>query len=249
MKTIKRVLVLLIMILVVVIYLTNKDTKIYYVSLGDGLGRGMNANDKIGYGYSDYIKEYLEDIDKLEFYTKQFSDKDKRTTDIINNINDNIEIIEDSKPLTIKKALMHADIITLSTGLNELLYKLQNENLDSYQMYKYIDNLIEDIDDLIDIIKKYCKEDIFILGYYNPYVNKNVSDDIDKYIKYANNKLIELSKDEEIIYIDLYNILKNNSQVFTSVDSNYPNIDGYKLISREIIEKIEKKVIKTLKEM
>ena len=29
MKTIKRVLVLLIMILVVVIYLTNKDTKIY----------------------------------------------------------------------------------------------------------------------------------------------------------------------------------------------------------------------------
>ena len=197
MKTIKRVLVLLIMILVVVIYLTNKDTKIYYVSLGDGLGRG----------------------------------------------------IEDSKSLTIKKALMHADIITLSTGLNELLYKLQNENLDSYQMYKYIDNLIEDIDDLIDIIKKYCKEDIFILGYYNPYVNKNVSDDIDKYIKYANNKLIELSKDEEIIYIDLYNILKNNSQVFTSVDSHYPNIDGYKLISREIIEKIEKKVIKTLKEM
>ena len=144
---------------------------------------------------------------------------------------------------------MHADIITLSTGLNELLYKLQNENLDSYQMYKYIDNLIEDIDDLIDIIKKYCKEDIFILGYYNPYVNKNVSDDIDKYIKYANNKLIELSKDEEIIYIDLYNILKNNSQVFTSVDSHYPNIDEYKLISREIIEKIEKKVIKTLKEM
>ena len=93
MKTIKRVLVLLIMILVVVIYLTNKDTKIYYVSLGDGLGRGMNANDKIGYGYSDYIKEYLEDIDKLEFYTKQFSDKDKRTTDIINNINDNIDVI------------------------------------------------------------------------------------------------------------------------------------------------------------
>ena len=77
---------------------------------------------------------------------------------------------------------MRADIITLSTGLNELLYKLQNENLDSYQMYKYIDNLIEDIDDLIDIIKKYCKEDIFILGYYNPYVNKNVSDDIDKYM-------------------------------------------------------------------
>jgi hypothetical protein len=196
-------------------------------------------------------QKHLEGIDINNYSDSQkqpypIGDNDK---DIINNINDNIEIIEDSKPLTIKKALMHADIITLSTGLNELLYKLQNENLDSYQMYKYIDNLIEDIDDLIDIIKKYCKEDIFILGYYNPYVNKNVSDDIDKYIKYANNKLIELSKDEEIIYIDLYNILKNNSQVFTSVDSHYPNIDGYKLISREIIEKIEKKVIKTLKEM
>ena len=37
---------------------------------------------------------------------------------------------------------------------------------------------------------------------------------------------------------DLYNILKNNSQVFTSVDSHYPNIDGYKLISREIIDAV-----------
>ena len=84
MKIIKKVLILLIIILVIIIYLTNKDTKIYYVSLGDGISRGINENNKISYGYSDYIKNYLFDIDKLEFYTKQFSNKDKRTTDIIN---------------------------------------------------------------------------------------------------------------------------------------------------------------------
>ena len=240
MKIIKKVLILLIIILVIIIYLTNKDTKIYYVSLGDGISRGINENNKISYGYSDYIKNYLFDIDKLEFYTKQFSNKDKRTTDIIKDIKDNIEIIEDGKKITIKKALMHADIITISIGLNEVLYKLQNEKLNSYEMYSYIDTIINDIDELIDIIKRYCKEDIFILGYYNPFD----SIEIDNYIKYANNKLIDISKQEDIIFVDLYNIYKNKKNIFTNPQNYYPNIDGYKLISQEIINQIKKNVLK-----
>ena len=84
------------------IYITNKDTKVYYVSLGDGISRGINENDIEGYGYSDYVKDYLNKINKLEFYTKKFSGIDYRTTDIINNIEDNIEIIQNNKKITIK---------------------------------------------------------------------------------------------------------------------------------------------------
>ena len=135
---------------------------------------------------------------------------------------------------------MHADIITISIGLNEVLYKLQNEKLNSYEMYSYIDTIINDIDELIDIIKRYCKEDIFILGYYNPFD----SIEIDNYIKYANNKLIDISKQEDIIFVDLYNIFKNKKNIFTNPQNYYPNIDGYKLISQEIINQIKKNVLK-----
>lgn len=249
MKILKKLVMVLVIILITIIYITNKDNKIYYVSLGDGLSKGINTDNKISYGYSDYINDYLKKINKLEFYTKDFANAEIRTTDIINNINNNVEIINNTKKITIKKALMRSDIITLSTGLNEIIYKLETLQIEDFEMYQYIDELIEDIDKLVDLIKRYCKEDIMLLGYYNPFVNVYRIDNerIDNIIKYANNKLIDLCNEEDIYYIDLYNLFKNNDQVFINKNSYYPNIDGYKLISNTIIEKIEKNVIKSSK--
>ena len=196
MKIIKKVGFILVIVLLIVIYITNKDTKVYYVSLGDGISRGINENDIEGYGYSDYVKDYLNKINKLEFYTKKFSGIDYRTTDIINNIEDNIEIIQNNKKITIKKALM--------------------------------------------------KEDIIFIGYYNPFINNSKMDSI---IKYANNKLIDICVNEDIYYIDTYNLFKNNNKVFTNINSYYPNIDGYKLISEKTIQIIQKNIIKSKKTM
>ncbi len=249
MKIIKKLVILFIFILVIVIYITNKDDKIYYISIGDELSSGINTNNNIGYGYSDYVKDYLSDIDKLEFYTKKFSTIDKRTTDLINDINNNIEIIESNKKIKIKYSLMHADIITISIGLNELLYKLNNESIMDYEIYEYIDEISDDIEKLINIIKKYCKEDIMLLGYYNPFVNSKEKDKINNYIIYANNELMEICEKEKIYYIDLYNLFKNNNKVFTNINSYYPNNDGYKLISKKITEIIKKDALKTLKTM
>ena len=78
------------------------------------------------------------------------------------------------------------------------------------------------------------------MGYYNPFD----SIEIDNYIKYANNKLIDISKQEDIIFVDLYNIFKNKKNIFTNPQNYYPNIDGYKLISQEIINQIKKNVLK-----
>lgn len=247
MKILKNLIIICVVALLIIIYITNKDEKIYYTSMGDGLSLGINTNDKISYGYSDYVKEYLKNINKLELYTKKFSNKDKRIIDIINDIEDNIVIEEDDKTITIKKALMKSDLITLSTGLNEILYKLNNKDYNDYTMYEYIDELMIDYEELIDTIKRYCKEDIMILGYYNPFINKLNYDIANNIIVYANNKLIELCKKEDIYYIDLYNLFKNNGKVFININSYYPNTDGYKLISNQIIEIIEKNITKSSK--
>lgn len=249
MKIIKKIAVIIIMILVIVIYLANKDEKIYYVSLGDGLSRGIDVNNKEGYGYSDYINDYLKSKDKLQIYTKKFSNIDIRTTDIINNIKDNVDTIENDKKITIKNALMNADVITISTGLNEILYKLENDSIDDYVMYEYIDELTEDIRELIKLTKKYCKKDIMILGYYNPFANRASFENkkINNIIIYANNKLMNMCDEEDLYYIDLYNLFKSNKKVFTSIKSYYPNSDGYKLISEEIINILDKKLTKVEK--
>lgn len=238
MKILKKLIIPFTIILILIIYIINIDNKIYYVSIGDEL----SSNSSI------YIKQYLTNTKSIEHYTN-YTDKEIRTTDIINNIKENIRILEDKKIIPIKKALMHADVITLSTGLNEITYKLNNTNINEYEMYKYIDELMVDIDTLIDIIKRYCKEDIFILGYYNPFINRKYinNNKINNIINYANNKLINICDEEKINYIDINYVLKNNNKFFTVINSYYPNNDGYELISREIINKIDKKVLKDLK--
>ena len=72
---------------------------------------------------------------------------------------------------------------------------------------------------------------------------------MDSIIKYANNKLIDICVNEDIYYIDTYNLFKNNNKVFTNINSYYPNIDGYKLISEKTIQIIQKNIIKSKKTM
>lgn len=237
MKILKRIGAVLVIIFLIIIYIANKDDKIFYVSIGDGISLGINNNGEEDIGYSDYVKDYLESINQLKYYTKEFSNSNYRVIDIINNIDDNIEL-DDS--ITIKKALMKSDIITMSIGFNEIMYKLNSSDED-YLIYNYIDGLMEDIDVLIDKIKKYCKEDIFVIGYYNPYSYDNSNYNI---IKYANSKLINICNEEGIYYIDTYNMFNDGNVVIYK--NNYPSYDGYKLISNSIIKIIKEKIIKNI---
>ena len=233
MKLLKRIIFLLTIIIILLINVYTKDNKIYYISLGDGLSLGVNSNNYISNGYSDYIKEYLENNKRLKFYTKEFSKEDARITDIINDIKNNREITIDNKKITLQYALSKSNIITISLGLNEILYKYSNNTNMSY-MYDYIDSYIKDMNKLLELIGKYNNRTIFILGYYNP-INHQ---ELDKYIIYANDKLINLCNKNKINYVDLYNIFKNNNNLIYNINNSYPNSDGYKLIANEILKKL-----------
>ena len=36
-------------------------------------------------------------------------------------------------------------------------------------VYTYIDEVMEDMNELLSLVKEYCKEDIIVLGYYLPH--------------------------------------------------------------------------------
>ena len=52
---------------------------------------GINPYGVEDYGYSDYIKDYISDNDKLETYVN-YSKKNLRTIDLIKDIEDNVKI-------------------------------------------------------------------------------------------------------------------------------------------------------------
>ena len=54
------------------LFLKEKE-KITYIALGDSVAEGMNSYLQVDYGYTDYIKDYLNRNDRLSFYTKAFA--------------------------------------------------------------------------------------------------------------------------------------------------------------------------------
>ena len=67
----------------------SKETnKLSYIALGDSVAAGRDSYGVEGYGYTDYIKDYLDDKGRLSFYTKAFTKSGYTTDDIIEEINE-----------------------------------------------------------------------------------------------------------------------------------------------------------------
>ncbi len=214
----------LISLIVFLIYLGTIDKKIYYLSL--------DSTD----GYNNLIANKLQKNNILESYINEYVDNSYRITDLIKDIEDNKKITINGKTKTLKNALVKADIITISIGSTDLFNQI-NYTDDYDEIYDYIDEMLSDLEKMIKLVKQYCKEDIFLIGYYNPYeVNK-----IDELFNYLNKKIIDLCKENKINYIDISKIIDEKKYMD---DKLIINKDGNEAIYNEIFDKILKKVIK-----
>lgn len=184
-----------ILFFVFLIYNINKDTKIYYVNLGDNMLTDIS--------YADFLKKQLGD--KLEFYNNDFTNIKYQTTDLINEINNNYKV----NNKTIKNAVIRADIVTLSIGNNELNRKELTK--------EYIDELINDIDLLLSLLRTWCKEKIIVIGLNN---------------EYASYELAKLAKKYEMEYIDIFKY----SDLYK--DGDKINLLGQTLISQHIVDNL-----------
>ena len=210
----KIIIILIVALSIFLIYNIFKDKKIYYVSISD-----ITAKDNTkSYGYIDYIEDYLEELNLLEKHIEINLNED-RITDIIRNINDNIEY-EDR---TIKNILIKADILTLSIGYNDLISKL--DNYDNYEINNYIDTYLKDLDKLFNLLREYDKEDIVMIGYYNIY-NKEYNEIID----YINTEVKKLSNKYKISFINPTDLNKYVNGKFIDIEGQHILFDKLRYI-------------------
>lgn len=196
----KVLLALIVIVLsIFIIYRINIDNKIYY----------FNIMDK-SYDFETYNELVNKNIKNKERYINHIVN-DYRTTDLIRNINDNIEI--DGKK--IQNILVKADIITIMIGNNELVYKINSS--DMTELFEYTNSLINDIDELFKLMRKFCKEKIFFIGFYN---NNDYYTEI---YTYLNLRIKDLCMDYNIEYIDrngFFNEIENVN-IYEKIKKNY----------------------------
>jgi len=208
----KIIFTILVFLVIFLIYYFNINRNIYYISIGDFLSKGINNFNNIDNNYNDNIKTYYKG--KISNYVNYSSIDDYRIMDLINDINYNKTITHNNKEYKIQNMLIKANYIILSIGMNDIINK---KNIS----YDYVDELLTDIEKLFILIRKYNKDKIDYLSFYNIINNKELID-------YTNKKIEKLCKKYNLNYIDISNL---NSYIL----DKYPTNDGYTYITNQIL--------------
>lgn len=236
MKKICKLLVLIVISLsVYFIYNIKADYKVIYTSLGDGFAYGLNSYNDRNYGYSNYISDNLKKEGMLNTSYLNFSSKDMTVNDLKNAVllNDH-----DDNQNNIRHVLRETDILTISVGINDLIYKVNVENINTnYQKEKVLTEIVDNLDSAVQEIKKYYQKSIYLVGYYNFYPQNSVEKNL---LDRLNFKYEEYCSKNNMVFVDNGNMNESLSSYLDNPNSIYPNIDGYKQISNNIWREILK---------
>lgn len=221
----KILFVTIIIFLVIIIYIINIDKKELVFKIGDSLSLSINSYNISS--YDEYVKEYLINEKKYEDYII-YGKSNYKIGELQRDIKNNIDINDRH----IQNILIKADLIILEIGIDDLKNILSNNN--NY-IYEYLDGIGRNMEELVKLIRSYCKEKILLVGYYNLNLNNNN----EEYINYINNIYKSISNKYDIYYLDVDFL--NSSLYFSNPDNHYLNDKGYKLLNEEIIKLIYSK--------
>ena len=210
----KIILVLFLFLSCYIIYNSTEKKEISCLVIGD-----LIADNK-----------YIKDNNIITEYNNTYINENYRIKDIINIIKYNEELENNNKKISIHRLMKTTDILIISIGMNDIYSKL-NDN--TKNIYTYINNMVQDMELLFDKINKYNYKKVIVLGYYN--INSNNTD----IFTYLNYKMKKITNKYNYNYIELNNIVKNNSN-YLKKDNNFNlNDNGYKEISKIIVENLK----------
>ncbi len=239
----KVIVVSLIVLTTFLMYLFFHDTKIQYVVLGDSLAAGQNPfGEKTGYGYSDYIKEYLEKNGKLEQYIKEYATSGYTTEDILHDLESNKKVYVSGHEVNLRKALRESDLVTLSIGANDFMKDIRLDDLDLSHVDTYIqkiDIIMESVHPTLKEIRKYAKNKLIVIGYYNPFplLFRTSEKEVDTLFRYIDNSFDALCSLYHAEYVSVYQLFKDHWEFLPNPFDIHPNLKGYEGIAHLVIEK------------
>lgn len=203
-KCLKILLILFLFLSCYFIYKFTDRKKINYLAIG---------NDS---SFNEYV---INSLNTNIQYNDLYTDNDYRIVDLVNIIKYNEE-----KDVSIHYLLKKSDILTIFIGMNELYSNLNN---DTKSIYNYLNDMVNDMNDLLMKISEYDYDNVYVLGYYCIDKNKN---DIFTYINY---KIKVLTHKYGYNYVDLNGVIDINDLI---ENNNYKlNEKGKDKISKIIL--------------
>lgn len=230
MKVKKLLLSLIFFVIVFVIYVINSNNQIHYLSIGDSLINGYNSYGGRVYGFNNYVEDYLNNNQIKSTFLIDNSKNDVYKNLI--NLKDNGYINIKKSKKYLKSELTKSNLVVLSLGHDEIYNAIKNNN----NVDLTIDVTIENIDYYLKEVKKYAKENIVLIGFYDPFRKENTK----KIISNINKNLKIITKSNKICYLNIDEL--NDEKYFINKNGIFPDQKGYEYISLKIINIIEEQL-------
>lgn len=243
----KKILIFsIVLFLCFIIFKCTFDYKLDYLALGDDLSKGKTPFGNYGKSFTDFFAKYLKNKNKLKSYNNKFIGENYRTTDLIKDMEFGKSIIFNNKKININQAIVNAELITISIGLNDIFYKLNYNNIRNNQIntiFTYIDEMFNDIYSLLTSVRKLNDCKIYVIGFYNHLSNINLKQKemIKKIFEHIDENFKKLEQIKKVYYVDITEGFTKKNYYLPNNKITYPSLEGYNYISTRIINKYEKK--------
>ncbi len=207
------------------IFISNRESKINIVALGDGIASGETSYNIDGISYNDYLKEYFESKRLLKNYNNSYAYENYKIENIINDLNNNEKNPQDD--LNIKQLVHQADIVTVAFGEEELVKMALTNDLNEDAIKKFL----SDYEKLIYMLKDITEGKIIIIGFYeNVFLNASN-------VIILNSEIANIAIKYDAIFINISDLVLNRDY-YVDKKSYYFNYKAHEIISDMIINSL-----------
>lgn len=233
------------LVLPVSAFAEENDELINYLALGDSLAAGIQDNGELGLSYADFFASNLAENEFLGSYNKGFAFPGYTTTDILNDLKNNVQkpVVNlsgiQSETVSLRDSIVKADLITISAGANDVLkyIKMKEDGtaeVDLAGIFNGIQEVGKNYTTILTEIEKINPDAIvMVMGYYNPfpYVEASFQEQLNELV-YAMDKVVsEVAYTKEAIFVPVSEEIALDYKLYLPNPKNiHLSKDGYELV-------------------
>lgn len=254
MRFIHAIKVFVIMLLVVGLALPawakgNNGKPVDYLAIGDSLAAGVNEENNISRGYTDFLAQEILDQGLLASYNKGFAYPGYTTENVLSDLKSDV-----TKPVvnlsgvqtelvSLRDAVSEAEIITISVGANDVLKYLTKDEtgapkIDFVGVQAGIKSIAANYSAILQELKGLNPHvEIFIMGYYNPYPYLDgYQTELSNVVATLDSTVQQLAKASGAHFIPVADRVASDYKTYLPNPKNiHLSEEGYKAVSEEFL--------------
>ncbi|WP_085508587.1 SGNH/GDSL hydrolase family protein [Thalassobacillus devorans] len=244
MKQVKSIFIAILILFIAVLGMPlDSDAKvpdrkvINYVALGDSLAAGYTP---VEFGDSGFK------LEKIKGYPEYLKDRFQKSNYKVTLNNHSvpgattIDLVDKLKEEEVINNIAKADVITIDIGANDLLEHLYTN--DRSRLYEASGEALENIEDILGIIKESTDAKIYVMGYYNALwslpIEEGTKEELVSFLHQFNHGIKQITETNQAIFVPTFQAIAEDYETYLPYPDIHLSQEGYQAVAKEFWKKM-----------